>query len=207
MKLKSITAVLCVAFATAAAAAPIEVGYTYDWNKTSDSGTAGDNKATEFDGNSANNFVLNDGAVSPSGVVGWNAGQNGLIIQNFDPTVTINLGSVINLDSVVLRYNVHYDAGVQDPDSVSIIIDGGTPIVFSSFPNTSANTTQRVVPINLTGNSGQIIALTVTSDVEWMPFSEIDVNAVPAAVPEPGTLTLLGLGGVLFVRRRGRRIS
>lgn len=203
MKLKSITAVLCVAFASAAAATPIEVSYTYDWNKTDASGTVGDLVGTEFDGNAANNSVLNDGFVSPSGVNGWGSGELGLIIQNFNPTVTIDLGSVTDLDSIVLLYNVNYGAGVVDPASVSITIDGGTPIVFSSFPNTSDSQVQRVVPIDLTGNSGQNVVLAFTSGGEWIPFSEVDVFAVP----EPSTLALLGLGAVLFVRRRSRRNS
>lgn len=199
MKRQLLTTAVCTLLVSAVNAAPIQVGYTYTWDITGIGSSSGSLAGVEFDADDLNNVLLNDGDVSPDGVNGWGGGELGIIGQNFEGSIIIDLGAVTELDSIVLLYNVNYGAGVVDPDQVDITIDGGTPIVFNSFPVDTPTQVSRVIEIDLVGNSGQIIKLDYTRGGEWTPFSEIDVYAVP----EPSSLALIGMGGLLaFCRRR-----
>ena len=170
---------------------------------------------------------LNDGITSPSGVpntYAWEPGNHG-VLYGLDgtafpqPGLTIDLGSVVDLDSLEIDYFVRPDSGVQAPSSLDITIDGNPLPTFTDFSNVVGAfdnfSLNKLALVDLSGYSGQFLHLDFRNATGtqggvgfWTGLSEIRVFEATAAVPEPGSVVvwvMIGIAAVWGYAGRKRR--
>lgn len=205
-------------FALAVNAAPIAgVTYTYD-NAGDFNGIAGkDVTGGVLD---ASIGALTDG-IGQAGVYTpasffWEPGNEGTIynLLNSDidagvpqPEITFDLGASFDLANVVIHYGERTPSGIEAPLSVEVLVDGSSVGTFGGFDQSDsvANFGDiRSNTVDLTGQTGQLVTLRIFGDQDtdfnntFVGLTEVEFNAVP----EPGSLALLGLGGLALLRRR-----
>ncbi|MFI4861446.1 MAG: PEP-CTERM sorting domain-containing protein [Phycisphaerales bacterium JB063] len=201
-----------------ATASPVTVSsYSYD-NAGDYNGQAGKDDAA------ATAQALTDGlglagSYTPSTFF-WEPGQEGTIYNNFDtsilageglPSITFDFGSVQSFQSVYIHYGVRSASGIVSAENVEVIVDGTSIGTFSGFdtsPSVDNFGDIRVFGFDVGAQSGQSVQLIMTGgtdpnpvfDQTWHGLTEVVFDT--EAVPEPGSLALLGLGGMAMLRRR-----
>lgn len=135
------------------------------------------------------------------------------------PGLTFDLGTFYNLSSLSIHYlsdnPSESGSGVRAPDSVDISFsDDGTtfttPFTFSGFLNQDVAFGPPLAftaLIDVTGNSGQFARLEFFNDAPWTFLSEIEFEGEVPFIPEPSSLTLIGLGIIGLGRYRRRRAA
>ncbi len=194
-------AALSVAFTATAQAAPITYTYSYDTDTVNLIAIRGEPYHTPSE--------MNDGII-PVSDVPWD--ENGAIFCIGDPSlyapdalpkprIIIDLGGEYDLGSITIYYMVRQGSGVNAPVSVDIKVDDAVVPQFTGFDNSPfvEGNANRSVTIDLTGYTGSTIDLDFRHNhTEWLGLSEIIVNDIP----EPASLALIGLGGLLMFKRR-----
>ena len=183
----TVIAALAMLFASANAATVSGVTYTYDANPPNDARYPD----TGF-------VELTDGILATSGGFG-NAAFAGF--NSIEPVITFDLGSTYQIDNIDFQYG---EGTRWSPSQihVSSSVDG---ISYSSAETfVVGNGPSSLVTVNLDVSplpSGRYYQITVERASQWLFLSEVTFDAVP----EPNSLTLLGLGGLGFCLRRRRQ--
>ena len=154
------------------------------------SGTATDGNATadEFWGiNNQGIGVITDG-------VGGAAGRR--VDGTIGESITFSFDQDVDLTSLRLG-SFQTTGGGANVDVVTVTPDGGATITFTSDA-TNAPTTDRSLGGVFVAAGTDIVFTTTSSAASGVLFNEITVETIP----EPGSLALLGLGGLLIARRR-----
>jgi hypothetical protein len=140
------------------------------------------------------------------------------------PLLTFNLGGTYLLNSVTVHYTVDHVASDPDPtrnlrapDSMTAtfsVTGAGGPFILPAVEtawndSVDSNTTTpgvgsvRSLTTNLGGVLANAVRLDFRTDAEWLFMSEISFDGT-RVVPEPASLGLLALAGVM-VSLKGRR--
>lgn len=131
------------------------------------------------------------------------------------PEITFDLGSVTNLDDMIITYLAGDSAGINAPDSLNVLVsdDGSlfTPALTGAMPFDPTGGALFVddVTIDLSGFSGQFVRLQFFNDTQWTFLGEVTFTA-DLAIPEPASIAIwsligLGLCGYGIARRRRTR--
>lgn len=181
-------------------------GYVYGTNAESQP------QPTSFQGGAISdvgNVKLTDG-VFATGT--WNDGtnvgfRNDAENGNPQPRVTLDLGSLHTVSTVDI-WTVTAFLASNESASISSSVDGVTfsapvsvnPIIWTDgFTNT--NLRQGSIDVS-TLPDGQFYRVDVFDPAQWMMINEIQLDGVPAVVPEPSSAILVALGGLALFRRR-----
>jgi hypothetical protein len=123
--------------------------------------------------------------------VGW---------QNFDPTITFHFVAGTTINGVTIYLDDSNGAGGVSPPS-AIRINGQQYNI--ADPAAGAPFAFTVTGLALTGD----LQLELLRRGEWTFASEVQFNGIAgvSAVPEPASLTLLGIGMAALAARRRRR--
>lgn len=216
--------------ATSASAAEIlpngHIDHIHDANKINviGDGTSGDNDSNRFVDNEDGGFDIwfanlnlfnagtwndpyGDGDSNFSLFSGWVDGGN---VKSWGGAIAYEWTNPVSVDEVRLYTNP--DSGLNMPTSWSFWLKDSTTDTWTQFGDVVDNTVDGTFPQFGTGDYAQnILGPTSTMSVSRMVIkvgdgapayiSELEV----VQVPEPGSLALLGLGGLMFVGRRQRK--
>lgn len=165
------------------------------WNATT---TADDTSSTIYQGVGLQLFAnggLNTAFTSTAedATLRANAGDS----QTF--TISANPGFLLDLGS--LTFDVPNNANNGNTFSVDVIADGGTASTILATTNSTTSPN-----LDLTG-FGNVSELEVRINIDSyssgnLQFDNVIVNGDVVAVPEPGSVALLGLGGLALMLRR-----
>jgi hypothetical protein len=158
---------------------------------------------------------LTDGVIGSTGASPWGSGE-WAGWSYVDPILTFDLGGSPHLDALFVDYLVSHRVGIYAPDSVLVEFseDGVDFASIGSIADTSFNDFDptptvftgwnRRLVVDLDNTPAQFVRLTFANDMQWTFLGEVQFVQ---RIPEPATLTLLGLGGlslVMMARRRRR---
>ena len=203
-------------FAFGASAAITVTSYTYDNAASLNNVSGKDVNAGALD---ASIGALTDGLgkagdYTPSAPF-WEPGQEGTIYNHLNasipgtpqPEITFNFAGPTDLASVGIHYGMFDSSAVVNYSSVDVLVDGGFVGNFTGFTDSGSvdvNTID-VLSIDLTGQTGSSVTLQFRGRVwtngtvhAWAGLTEVEF----IEVPEPGSLALFGLGGLVMFRRR-----
>ncbi len=204
--------------ALAANAAPVVVSsYSYD-NAGDFNGQAGKDDAAATAQALSDGLGLS-GSYTP-GTFFWEAGEEGSIYNMLDadilageglPSITFDLGSPQSFQSIYVHYGVRSGSGIVAPENVEVLVDGTSIGTFSGFDTSSSVENFgdiRVYGFDVGAQNGQSVQLVFTGGIDpnpafdnsWHGLTEVVFDTEP--VPEPGSLALLALGGLVMARRR-----
>jgi|GEM_PF-2895319 len=199
-------AVAGLAFAGSASAALIPVAsYVYDGAGGEAAGAQPSTFLTNFaDTGTAeltDGFVVTTGGFDQAGYVGFrdlNADDG-----TSQPQVTFDFGSLYDVSTIDVSYR-DVEGTIQEPDAVFISVssngvDYSTPVSFGPFVGTGGSGVTTTLDVSGLADA-RYYRLDFRQDVEWLLLSEVAFDGT--AVPEPGSLALLGLGGLCVLRRR-----
>ena len=202
--------------------------YSYSWSVAAmhpgPADTPGTNAYNELNGVSS---ILSDGHITTQGDIdaALAAGAPDTWLLNgetkngatfFGPyagSITFDLGAPKQLGVVDIHSVFVQRFAVIGPKTITVSIDQGAPIAFTGFvgdelpaaiaPDPTGQYEHKAVThqVDLTGLSGQSVKLDFELTWEWMTVNE----AVFHVVPEPASMQLLVLGGLMLVRRHHRR--
>jgi hypothetical protein len=152
------------------------------------------------------------------GYVVVDSGTDSAVAQ---PLITFGFGNLYTLDSLTIHYMVDYPPGtlfanVRAPDEVTVSFGlGGVAGTFGgAFLETGFDDSPegngapgggqaRQLTIDLGGTTANALQLDFRNNGEWTFLSEVSFQG--AVVPEPGTMALMGLGGLGLLLARLRR--
>jgi hypothetical protein len=113
------------------------------------------------------------------------------------PQIDFDLGVSNFLESVRIDYLVYHDAGIYEPDRVVVDIyrDAAHTQLVRSITGTGFATGDGLqsLAVSLQGEFGRYVQMRLYNDDEWTWLGEI---TFVSTVPEPGSVLLLGLGGL-----------
>lgn len=202
------TAFVMIGMGSAASAAAIPgVTYTYDPSTSPYNGLVGPDTGGQLtDG--IHGSLVPDALVDPLAAfrngtwVGFT--ENGA--TNPQPGVIMDLGGTYNVGSVEIEFLIEPGPAIFAPQTPTgehalTILDGATVLeTFDAFPAIDWGQAPEVftatVPLGGVSLSG--LTVDVRSPYDHIFVSEITVNEVP----EPASLALTGIGGLLLLRRR-----
>lgn len=127
----------------------------------------------------------------PERYVGW----------TIDPVITFFFGGTVNIDTIGLHVDNSFGAGgVSLPKNFHVVM-GATTVDFPIADDTvnSAPRWYTFTGLNLSGSSLQ---LTVNRRNRWAMMDEVTFAGPGAAVPEPGSILLTGLGAACLILLR-----
>ncbi len=122
-------------------------------------------------------------------------------------SLLFDLGGVYDLSSIEVAYFLAPGWGLPAPGSMDVAfsVDGvnyTAPINITGFPNYTPEwyAETAVVGLSVVGNSARYVSIFVNPQTAgaWMALSEITFNTIP----EPATMSLLGVGLLALVRRK-----
>ena len=129
--------------------------------------------------------------------------NGGTISQTVGPTVALGVLYTLNVDQGVRK-------DLPDPGLVELMIGSNAPILATGVPAAPGSgnwSTYTATYIGLPGDVGKSIAIALVSPAAQGDWDNVRLDA---AVPEPATIGLVGIGLVAFVgvarRRRGRSV-
>lgn len=212
----AVVAVAVVAVEIKAQAAPITV-QSYAYNPTYHVADPAylDNGASP--GTGLPNTELTDGLYPTIGVgTGYTDNRWVGVANNGDdgqpqPEITFNLGTIYDVNSMAIIYDVDHGPQIFAADSVGVSysvdnITFSTPALLTGFDDSGNSTITRTTTFGMpSGFVGQYVKLSFYNDQAWTFLAEISFDGevyVPA--PEPSSIILLGLGmlGMVKVSRR-----
>ena len=151
----------------------------------------------------------------------WDAGQEGTIYLENDANITggqaspdlrFDLGSAKDFAAIYVHYGVRSASAIVAFEEVRVTVDGNLVGTFSGH-DTSDSVENfgdiRVLAMDVGAQNGQFVDIEILGGVSgipaaggttWHGLTEVEFDTDP--VPEPGSLALLGLGGLAMLRRR-----
>jgi hypothetical protein len=156
---------------------------------------------------------------------GWNL-NSALSVDSAvsQPQLTFDLGGTYAVNSVTVHYTIDHVGGddtrnLRAPDVMTATFSSsgaagpfGSPVTELNWDDSDAGDgpapgigDARLSTINLGGAVANAIRLDFLTNAEWLFISEISFDG--SVVPEPATLGLIALGGIMFSVRGRRRAA
>ena len=182
---------------------------------------SGDPTSDDADaGSTAGPFTINSGANegSTAGDIGFSGGGEQAFVRTdatsgvgdddfFSFTITADAGMTLNLDNIVLDAVLTTTGTAPEPtgDSTVFVTDEANNVFGSATFDTSGLTSSGTISLGITGVTSQTFRFffddTVDDGGDINRLNSVVLNG-ESVIPEPATLALLGLGGLMLLPRR-----
>ena len=184
---------------------------------------AGDPTSDDTDaGSNAGAFTINSGANegSASGDIGFSSGGEQAFVRTdatsgvgdddfFSFTITADAGMTLNLDNIVLDAILTTTGTAPEPtgDSTVFVTDESNNVFGSTtFDTGGVTNSSGTISLGITGVTSQTFRFffddTVDDGGDINRLNSVVLNGT--VIPEPASLALLGLGGLMLLPRRKR---